>query len=292
MRKKPSSYGVYLGEFESPPTEHQIKLLEEWDLLIVDPFQRGVIDTMLSGRYCTPPQVLALLDIESVVAGSPGKPIGSATEWIARLLAVSNDLSRRRCIFTGIVVSRWENSFSVPLLTEFIRFIGSLGLSVFLKAGPPKFLLDPRLAELDEVTGLVLRNATIAANGEERDAFQMGEMRTTIKAFVSQDCLRSFVVLICEILDDDAPTPLNAVIKRSYQWSRFYSARPWIGNRSALQSAELSIHQREPLGAFDWLKEARVMKTQEKWRSNQKVRQFLATKSLLIAGLPNLTKNV
>lgn len=230
------------------------------------------METMLSELYRMPPQVLARLDVAAVVAESPQKPIISATEWISRLLESSNETSRRRRLFTGIVISRWEESFSVALLTEFVRLIGSLGLCVYLEASPPKFLLDPRLAELDEVTGLVLCNGTISENGEERDAFQMAEMRSTIKAFVSQACLRSFVVLLCETLDDNAAPPLNAVIKRTYQLSRFYSALTWIGSRSSLFSAELSLRQQEPIAAFDWLKESRVMKTHEKWRSNQNVR--------------------
>jgi hypothetical protein len=268
--KKPSSYGVYLGGFESPPTESQIILLAAWDLLIADPSQDGVMDTMLSGLYHIPLQVLARMEMETVVAKSSQKPIVSAIDWIERLLEASSDLSRRRYIFTGIVISRWEDSFSSALLTEFVRFIHSLGLSVYIEASPPNFLLDPKLAELDEVSGLVLCNGTISDNGEERDAFQMAEMRSTIKAFVSQACLRNFVVLLCEILDDKAE-PLNAVVKRSYQWSRFYSALPWIGTKSALVSAELSLNQKEPLAAFDWLKESRVMKVHEKWRSNQHV---------------------
>ena len=283
MGKKPGSYGIYLGGFENPPTEHQIRLLAEWELLIVDPAQQGIMDAMLSGLYRISPQVLARLDVEVVVNESPRKPIISATEWLGRLLESSNDLSRRRCIFTGIVISGWESSFSVPLLTEFVRLISSLGLSVYLEARPPKFLLDPKLAELDEITGVVLCNGTIGENGEERDAFQMAEMRPTIKAFVSQACLRSFVVLLCETLDDEAE-PLNAVIKRCYQWSRFYSAVPWIGGVSALYSAKLSLQQNEPLGAFDWLKEAQVMRTHEKWRSNQTVRRSVAFQSS--RGLP------
>ena len=236
----------------------------------MDPTQQGIMDTMLSGLHPVPPQVLARLDMETVVTESPHKPIVSATEWISRLLESSNDISRRRYIFTGILIGRWENSFSVPLLIEFVRLIGSLGLSVYLEASPPKFLLDPKLVELDEVTGLVLCNGTISENGEERDPFQMADMRPTIKAFVSQACLRSFVVLLCETLDDNS-TPLNAVIKRSYQWSRFYSALNWVGTRSAMFSAELSLCQKEPIAAFDWLKESQVMKMHEKWRSNQNV---------------------
>jgi hypothetical protein len=250
--------------------------LEELELLIVDPSQQGVMDAMLSGLHRIPPQILARLDIAAVVAESPQKPIFAATEWISRLLECSNDLSRQRCAFTGVVIANWEETFSVALLTEFVCSIGSLGLCVYLEASAPRFLLDSKLAELDEVTGLVICNATISENGEERDAFQMAELRSTIKAFVSQACLRSFVVLFCEILNDNAKLPLNAVIKRTYQLSRFYSALTWVGSKSTLFSAELSLRQTEPRAAFDWLKESRVMKMHEKWRSNQTVSTLLA----------------
>jgi hypothetical protein len=40
------------------------------------------MDTMLSGLYRIPLQVLARLDVESVVHESPRKPIISATEWL------------------------------------------------------------------------------------------------------------------------------------------------------------------------------------------------------------------
>ncbi|RDL42046.1 UDP-Glycosyltransferase phosphorylase [Venustampulla echinocandica] len=267
---KPTSYGIYLGEFDYPPNETQIKLLAQWDLLIFDPLQHGIVKAMLSGEYRLPPQGLARLDVEFVAGDISKKPIVSVLEWLTNLMGACKVISNHQNVVTGILISNWEGHFTAPLLKEFIYLATSLGLSAYLEASAPKFLSDPKLAELSEVRGIVIRNGTISENGEERDAFQMAEMRPTIKAFVSQACLRSFVVLLWETLENDV-TPLNAVVKRSYQWSRFYSALPWIGSKSALISADLSLDQREPLGAFDWLKELRVMKLHDKWRSNQTV---------------------
>lgn len=225
---------------------------------------------MLSGLYSLPPQSLARLDVELVVGNDSQKPIVLVVDWIATLMEICKVISSHHNIISGILISNWEHRLTPPLLRELIFLIDSLGLSVYLEASVPKFLLDPKLAELDEVTGIVIRNGTISENGEERDAFQMAEMRPTIKAFVSQACLRSFVVLLWETLEDDV-IPLNAVVKRSYQWARFYSVLPWIGTRAALTSAKISLFQEEPLGAFDWLKELRVMKIHELWRSNKSV---------------------
>ena len=245
--------------------------MTKWELLIVDPSKSGVTGAISSKLHSIPPQILARFDVASVTNVSSQKPIILAVEWIVRLLEPSAKESDRPCSYTGVLISNWQSFHSTPLLVEFIVFVHSLGLSVYLETADPEFLADPKLAELHEVTGLVVRNGTISANGEERDAFQMAKMRTTIKAFVSQACLRSFVVLLWETLEDDA-RPLNAVVKRSYQWSRFYSALPWIGSKSALISAQLCLDQEEPLGAFDWLKELKVMKLHEKWRSNYMVR--------------------
>jgi hypothetical protein len=269
-KSKPASYGIYLGEFASPPTCHQVQLLAQWDLLIFDPARQGIVDAMLSGLYVLPSQSLARLDVEHVAGSASQKPIISVVEWIRWLMEVCKVISSHQNIITGVLIGNWEQHLTPPLLREVVFLVNSLGLSVYLEATAPKFLSDPKLAELDEVTGIVIRNGTISPNGEERDAFQMAEMRPTIKAFVSQACLRSFVVLLWETLDDEV-TPLNAVVKRSYQWARFYSALPWIGSRTALTAAELSLRQEEPLGAFDWLKEIRVMKLHDKWRSNKHV---------------------
>jgi len=213
---------------------------------------------------------LARLDLEKVASSSRKTPIVSAAEWLSNLLTSSSTASKS--CFSGIVISNWEELFSIPLLKEFIFLLGSLNLCVYLEVAPPSFLCDPSLAELDVLTGILIRNGTISKRGEERTAFQMAaEMRRTIKAFVSQACLRNFVVLLWETLDDNA-RPANAIIKRSYTFARFYSALPWIGSNNSLVSAELCINQKEPFGAFDWLKESKVLEFHEKWRSSVTVR--------------------
>ncbi|CAG8982809.1 hypothetical protein HYALB_00001090 [Hymenoscyphus albidus] len=266
--KKPCSYGIYLGAFECPPTEAQEKLLSHWDLLVFDPLQPGIVEAMLSRLYAIPPQALARIDVESMAIGGPENTIVSVTVWLIRLMEACKVASSHRNIVTGVLIANWDEYLSIPLITHFIYLLHSLGLSVYLEVSAPLFLSDPGIAELDEIRGLVIRNGTISKFGEERDAFQMAQMRPTIKAFVSQACLRSFVVMLWETIDDNV-IPSNAIVKRCYQWSRFYSALPWIGSAAALTSAELSIHQTEPLGAFDWLKELKVMKIHDKWRSNQ-----------------------
>jgi hypothetical protein len=229
---------------------------------------------MSSGLYPVSSQALARLDVEYVAGHSSRPKIVSIVEWVAKHIEHSTKVTGHHYCFTGVVISNWEIRLTTSVLAAFIRFLSSLGLSVYLEVSGPSFLSDASLAELQEVTGLVICNGTINPNGEECDAFQMAAMRPTIKAFVSQACLRSFVVLLWETLDDGIE-PLNAIVKRSYQWSRFYSALPWIGSVSALTSAELSLCQEEPLGAFDWLKELRVMKIHEKWRTNQLVSTLL-----------------
>lgn len=270
---KPGSFGVYIGEFSVPPTTSQRQILTAWDILVIDPLQSNVIEVVCSGMYPTPPHCLARVNIRDLAGRSTQKLLVAATEWASALIKSSTSRSEKGSAVTGILISNWSEDFSVALLKEFVFFISSFGLSVYIEVAAPTFLSDSSLAEIEEVTGLVIRNATISKNGAERDAFQMAEMRPTIKAFVSQACLRNFVVLVWETLEDDAQ-PINAVIKRCYNWSKFYSALPWIGTISALVSAELSMDQREPFGAFDWLKELKVMEFHSRWRSNCVVSSF------------------
>jgi len=268
--KKPGSFGVYIGEFSVPPTTAQQQILSAWDVLVIDPLQPRVMEVLCSGLYPTPPHCLARIDIHHVAGRTAQKPLVAAAEWVSAIVESSTPRLEKGCPVTGVLISNWSEDFSLPLMKEFVFFLSFLGLSVYLEVVAPTFLQESSLAEIEEVTGLVIRNATISENGEERDAFQMAEMRPTIKAFVSQACLRNFIVLVWETLEDDIQ-PINAVVKRCYSWSKFYSALPWIGTTSALVSAELSINQTEPFGAFDWLKELKVMEFHSKWRSNYDV---------------------
>lgn len=244
-------------------------MLARWDLLVVDAWQQNVIHVLSCGSYNPPTHVLARLDVGDNIKPDHENPIVAAVEWIMKLVHSSKGPGDT-CCFTGILLANWTERLSSPLVIELIVFAHKLGFSIHLETSSPGFLSNPKLAELNEVEGLVIRNGTISPNGEERDAFQMAEMRPAIKAFVSQACLRQFTICLWETLDDDAK-PLNAVIRRTYQWSKFYSALPFITYASELRSLDSDREQKEPLGAFSWLKEPQVMEAHRKWRLNYKV---------------------
>lgn len=259
--RKPSSFGVYLGRFSDPPTESQYRLLTQWDLLIVDPFQAGVVDAIArpDGR-----QVLARIDL--------GRILSKQDSTLEALDKVANTLTGtfRGTAFSGLLLAQWESIFSRATLRNLLKVINGLGLSVYLETGPPDFLKDPKVLQTDAVSGLVIRNASILPNGEKRDYFQMANLKPTIKAFVSEACMRDFVVMAWETVDDHVVLS-NAVVRRAMQWCNFYSTITWIGSASALTDATLNSRISEPLPAFGWLKDGEVMKVHDIWRSNSSI---------------------
>ncbi|KAJ5930600.1 Glycosyl transferase family 1 [Penicillium verhagenii] len=255
---KPSSFGVYLGSFDDPLTCSQDKLLRQWDILVLDPFQNGVARALHSDIKT---YVLGRLDFAQLFSHQD-----DATVMIEKLRTVLNSKFTNTS-FAGVLFSNWEGVF--PLFTEkkLFQIIDRLGLAVYLETQAPGFLKNRNFLQNEAVSGLVIRNASILPQGEKRDYFQMTELQPTIKACVSEACTRNFVVLVWETVSDDAVLS-NAVVRRSLQWSNFYSAISWIGSESALQNSESNVPIVEPLSAFGWLKEPDIMKAHEVWRSN------------------------
>lgn len=172
--------------------------------------------------------------------------------------------------FSGVLFSNWENKFPRAVWIKLLEVIESFKLAIYLETGPPDFLKDNSHLQINAVSGLVIRNASILPNGEKRDYFKMTNMQPAIKAFVSEACIRNFVVMIWETIEDNALLS-NAVIRRSLQWCNFYSAVCWVSRRSALYDASLSTKTVEPLSAFGWLKHADIMATHNYWRLNSNV---------------------
>ncbi|KAJ5357846.1 hypothetical protein N7541_005004 [Penicillium brevicompactum] len=257
-KTKPTSFGVYLGSFENPPTASQEKLLQEWDVLIVDPFQNGVAKA-ISRHQRT--QVLGRVDFAKVLSAKES-PL-AVVEKVEELLASSFN----ETAFSGILLANWEDVLRPTARRMLLEAISGLGLAVYLETEGPKFLKDRKAVQSSAVAGLVIRNASIMAQGEKRDYFQMSELQATIKAFVSESCMRDFVVMAWETVDDNV-TIANAIVRRSIQWCGFYSAITWIGPESALHDADKNVSTLEPLPAFGWLKEAEIMKTHDVWRAN------------------------
>ncbi|GKZ26017.1 hypothetical protein AbraIFM66951_006769 [Aspergillus brasiliensis] len=280
-KRKPTSVGVYLGTFATPLDETHRQLIDRYDLLIVDPSKSGVVHAIsqTDGK-----QVLGRVDL-ALVAAQQDSTL-AAIEQIDSILAGSFHGSA----FSGIVLANWEDKFTATVLAKVAEALHGLGLAVFLETGPPTFLEDGRSLQTPAISGLVIRNASILPDGQKRDYFQLDKLRPTIKAFVSEACMRDFLVLAWETIDDDA-TLSNAVVQRSMQWCNFYSAIPWIGRQSALENAAINVKTPEPLSSFGWLKDAETMKAHDRWRTNLDIARNYVSKAswdILRAYFPSL----
>ncbi|KAJ5124428.1 uncharacterized protein N7515_008253 [Penicillium bovifimosum] len=260
-KEKPKSFGVYLGSFEDPPTTAQESLLREWDALIVDPFQAGVAKAIARHQRT---QVFGRIDFAKILP-----PKASALTMVEKVEETLTS-SFHGSTFSGILLANWEEILRPTARRKLLEAISSLGLTVYLETEPPHFLKDRKAVQSEAVAGLVIRNASIMSSGEKRDYFQMAELQATIKAFVSESCMRDFVVMAWETTDNNVTVP-NAIVRRSIQWCGFYSAITWIGSEAALYDAELNITTLEPLPAFGWLKEAEIMKAHDAWRFNSNI---------------------
>jgi hypothetical protein len=279
---KPSSFRIYLGAFDKTITADQARVISECDLIILDPLQSNVVDavTSIQKNKRKPHFVVGRLDLEALLDLSQQKLDRetftiTALEQILSLVATNfQNADMEQSGFTGILLAGWEQVFSVSILNKLSKHLANLGLDVYLETGPPNFLnCGGDAVRAESIVGLVIRNGLILPNGERRDCFNMEALRPTIKAFISEECLRSFTTMMWELLNDDAVVE-DAVINRTFSWCRFHSTLPWIAPRCALLNAQPDIGSGhiEPLSAFDWLKDAQVMQIRDLWRNSPTVR--------------------
>ena len=274
-KPKPGSLGIYLGPFASPATDIHTKSWAKRDVIILDPFQENAVITVtsLSDNFLKPRQIVGRIDLAVLLKPPPATQyleqycISSVDQILSVILTRFKSLNGSGNGFTGVLLCEWD-VFPVSVLLELCHIITTLDLNVYLEVSPPDFLSSSKVLASESITGLVVRNGLILPNGERRDCFDMEKFRPTVKAFVSQACLRDFTVLMWETLDDDV-SPSSAVLKRTYKWCNFYSAVPWVGSRSALFDDSLDVVEVEPLSAFDWLKETKVVELHEMWRNKR-----------------------
>lgn len=193
-------------------------------------------------------------------------------ERIFRLMSMHiQNPDAEKTTFTGILLAGWENIYSTPVLNKLSNYLHNVGFDVYLEIGPPNFLSSIDAVATESVAGLVIRNGLILPSGERRDCFAMESLRPAIKAFISQECLRSFTTMMWEQVADNVVVA-DAVVKRSFSWCRFHSAIPWIAPTCALLDAQPELTIDEPLGAFEWLKNANVMEINDLWKNTRTVR--------------------
>jgi hypothetical protein len=276
---KPASFGVYLGPLSDPVSKVEEDVLSQWEAIVLDPSQSGVLEVVREERIPLGPHILARLDLENLVsAGS----LDNEVHMLRTVYMISKQIQQNlrqphhRRYFTGVLIAGWRVRTSIPLLNGLVKLFSAHGLDSFLEIGPPDFLEDVEGLNLKRFAGVVVRNGTILQSGERRDFFAMDKMKSTTKSFVSQSCLRPFTVLMWDTVDDDAELS-HAVTRRAHMWCSYHGAVPYITRQAALFNITRVRACEEPLAAFQWLKQRKVMGIHEAFRTTRKVSNIPTT---------------
>lgn len=270
---KPTSFGVYLGTVSTPVTEIEAQILSQWDAVILDYREPGILDVVSDDRVPLGPHILARLDLVqtlSSIADNTEVQLSRVVYIISRIVRQNLRQPNKSRYFTGIVVAGWRERLSIPLLNGLVKLLAAHGLDVYLEVGPPDFLEGVEKLDIGLFSGVIVRNGTILPDGERRDYFAMDKMKTTTKAFVSQACQRPFVTMMWDTIDDDADLS-HAVVRRAHMWCSYHGAVPYFTRHRALRSIYDIRSCAEPLAAFQWLKTRRVMNVHEKYRTTRTV---------------------
>jgi hypothetical protein len=265
---KPSSFGVYLGSLSTPVSEEETHILSRWGAVVLNYSEPGVLDALNDERLPLGPHIIARLDLCSIVNFVPMDDevnMFRVVYLVSKTIRQYLRLPDQRRYFTGVLIAGWRERVSIPLLNGIAKLCSSHGLDVFLEIGPPDYLDQIHQLNLQRFAGAVVRNGTILQNGERRDFFAMDKMKSTTKAFVSQSCLRPFTTLIWDTIDDDAELS-HAVTRRAHMWCSYHGAIPYIVRQTALTNMSQVRYCEEPLAAFQWLKNRKVMSIHEKFR--------------------------
>ncbi|OAG05912.1 uncharacterized protein CC84DRAFT_1145638 [Paraphaeosphaeria sporulosa] len=268
---KPSSFGVYLGLLSLPVVQEDKQILESWDMVVLDLGQPGVLEAISDESIALGPHIIARLDLLKIlpfVAKDNEIDMLKAIHLVSLFLsgAVRRPNERRYC--TGVLVAGWRDQICIRMLNALAKLFHAYGLDVYLEVSGPDFLNDVAKLNFKLFDGMVVRNGTIMENGERRDYFAMDKMKTTTKAFVSQACLRPFLTMMWDTIDDEADLS-HAVTRRAHMWCSYHGAIPYFSRRCALTDIAEVRSCAEPLAAFQWLKDRRVMNVHEKFRTTR-----------------------
>jgi hypothetical protein len=237
-------------------------------MVIVDPLQPGVT-AALSTLDKDSTSVIGRIDVGGLAAGM------IETARVAKVKAITDAvISSMNGAYDGVLIANWDETITPGIYNELISFLNGINLNVYNEIAAPRFMDDINSKiNVDQLAGIVFINGSILPNGERRDYFNLLTCQKALAIVTAQSCLREFAVVMCEIVDDDAPLS-NAVMKRSFTWCSYYGAISWIGRRAALKDASVNVSVDSPDGAFEWLKKEKVMDIHEIWRLNSKVRTY------------------
>lgn len=270
---KPASFGVYLGMVNRPITEDETQILSQWDAIVLDYCEPGVLDLVNDKSIALGPNIIARLDLLQILSSKAGKTeleLSRVVYVISKVIRKTLRQPDQRRYFTGVVVAGWQERLSIPLLNGIAKLLAAYGLDVYLEVGPPDFLDVAGNLDIGLFSGVIVRNGTILPDGERRDYFDMDKMKTTTKAFVSQACQRPFLTMMWDTINDAADLS-HAVVRRAHMWCSYHGAVPYFTRDRALTNIYDIRSCEEPLAAFQWLKTRRVMNVHEKYRTTRTV---------------------
>jgi hypothetical protein len=244
---------------------------------VLDHSKPGVLEAVNDEDVALGPHIIARMDLLQVLPFvatdneiNMQKAVYLASEVVQKYLRLPD----QRRYFTGVLIAGWRERVRTPLLNGIAKLLSAYGLEVYLEVGPPDYLDKVEKLNLGLFAGIIVRNGTILENGERRDFFAMDKMKTTTKAFVSQACLRPFLTMMWDTIDDDADLT-HAVTRRAHMWCSYHGAIPYFVRRCALTNMSEVRSCEEPLAAFQWLKDRRVMNVHEKFRTMRTVSHTL-----------------
>jgi hypothetical protein len=274
---KPTSFGVYLGLLSTPITKEEVQTLSQWEAVVLDYCEPGILEAVSDDGVPMGPHIIARLDLAQTIkfAAMDSELDMSRTVYVLSW-TIRQTLRRpdQRRYFTGVLVAGWRGLVSTPLLNGLAKLLSAYGLEVYLEIGAPDFLDGVQKLDLTLFAGMVVRNGTIKSNGERRDYFDMDKMKTTTKSFVSQACQRPFVTMMWDTIEDDVPLS-HAVVRRAHMWCNYHGAVPYFTRQRALTYLAEVRPCEEPLAAFQWLKNRKVMDVHEKYRAARIVSSFV-----------------
>ncbi|KAH2311335.1 hypothetical protein LV164_000399 [Aspergillus fumigatus] len=292
------TFGVYLGSIPSPPSSEQLSILSQWDVIVVDPLQHGLLSGIYN--YCSAAHVLGRLHVPSLINIETSITIDEVIQGLCVVAqtVISNFThpQARESPFHGVLLADWRKHFQPVVLNQLVQYLNGIGLDVWLEMSPSDYLSERECRDIDgsRIRGIVYRNGTIFPNGNQRDYFQMEKMRTVMRVVAAQKAMGGCTHAMWETVEDDVDVS-HHVLGRTFKWCAYNSAMTWIGPWSALTDANVAARRtvkNEPLGALMWLKEDVVLKTHDNWRFNDKVTAVSAKHAARFEGLRTFVPDI
>ena len=297
---------MYLGDFDEPIcTDNQSRLLSRWEIVVLNPLARGVVQ-VASSEQCTSSIRLGRLDVRSLSGCDSARSDKSVIAVLDLLKQVLVDrfagAENGSQPFTGVLLADFAEHFQPAIVNGIASFVEELGLDLWLELSAPNYLNSEQRRDLKmwRVKGVIFRNATIRTDGDRLNYFQMTEVRATMRAIASQRARNPPMSLMWETVDDGAAFDY-AVVKRCYDWCNYNSALCWIGSARALIDAKAAATKTQtiadkPLGAMLWLKQDDITKAHDFWRANDTVELDTCDNNALYESLgdliPDLSKKL